>query len=294
MEQHHDEHIDCADCGAPFVFSAAEALVFTERGLSAPKRCKDCRRARKERAASGGQGGHQRPVHPGAAPYAGARANGNSHEGSGRWSGREARGPAPRYGAPTPRYTGDVNEYRSPMQDGFSPPAYGAAPRAPAPWQGSSGYRGPRTEGVFRQGRDGGPRAPRGSGYDGGSAPRPVVHDAGRRPGRDGNQRSVHDGAGVTTGAMSPSPRSGQISPRSRAPSEPAVNFGDGPPVATAGAEQAPQGHAEGRPSRRRSPAEMFSITCDACGAQAEVPFKPADGREVYCPTCYRARRPST
>jgi CxxC-x17-CxxC domain-containing protein len=38
----------------------------------------------------------------------------------------------------------------------------------------------------------------------------------------------------------------------------------------------------------------MFAITCDACGAKAEVPFKPADGREVFCPTCYRARRPST
>jgi len=51
---------------------------------------------------------------------------------------------------------------------------------------------------------------------------------------------------------------------------------------------------ANGKPARRRPEAEMFSITCDACGARAEVPFKPAEGREVYCPSCYRARRPST
>jgi CxxC-x17-CxxC domain-containing protein len=35
----------------------------------------------------------------------------------------------------------------------------------------------------------------------------------------------------------------------------------------------------------------MFSIHCNACGVEAQVPFKPAEGREVFCPTCYRARR---
>jgi CxxC-x17-CxxC domain-containing protein len=39
---------------------------------------------------------------------------------------------------------------------------------------------------------------------------------------------------------------------------------------------------------------ELFSITCTTCGAQAEVPFKPAEGRDVFCPTCYRARRPAS
>src|SRR6185437_16077991 len=68
MEKHHDEHIDCADCGAPFVFSADEAAVFEERGLAAPKRCKDCRRARKERAAGGGSRDGHRPPFPGGAP----------------------------------------------------------------------------------------------------------------------------------------------------------------------------------------------------------------------------------
>jgi CxxC-x17-CxxC domain-containing protein len=36
----------------------------------------------------------------------------------------------------------------------------------------------------------------------------------------------------------------------------------------------------------------MFSITCSSCGAGAEVPFKPSEGREVFCQACYRARKP--
>src|SRR5690242_20861755 len=48
MEQYRDEHIACANCGASFLFSAGEAAVFAERSLAAPKRCKECRRARSE------------------------------------------------------------------------------------------------------------------------------------------------------------------------------------------------------------------------------------------------------
>jgi CxxC-x17-CxxC domain-containing protein len=37
----------------------------------------------------------------------------------------------------------------------------------------------------------------------------------------------------------------------------------------------------------------MFSITCNACGAESQVPFKPDEGREVFCQACYRARKPA-
>jgi CxxC-x17-CxxC domain-containing protein len=35
----------------------------------------------------------------------------------------------------------------------------------------------------------------------------------------------------------------------------------------------------------------MFSITCKSCGAEGQVPFKPIEGRDVFCQTCYRARK---
>jgi CxxC-x17-CxxC domain-containing protein len=51
--------------------------------------------------------------------------------------------------------------------------------------------------------------------------------------------------------------------------------------------------YAPPRAPRARPQAEMFSITCNACGIQAEVPFKPAEGRDVFCQACYRARKPA-
>ncbi len=211
MEQHRDEPLRCADCAASFIFSAAEAAVFAERGLAAPKRCKDCRRARKNRAAAGvgagdGQGSHR--------PQGLSRPR----DGDDRSRRREAQGG--RYGAPVRRYTGDVNEYRSPMADSF-------------------------TTGTQR--------------------PYPQT------PGRDGNRRL---------------PGSGPHHPPAHG----------GAPRGPSSAPKPPGRMAEGaNPAARRRPqAEMSAITCDACGAQAEVPFKPAEGREVYCPACYRARRPAS
>jgi CxxC-x17-CxxC domain-containing protein len=34
-----------------------------------------------------------------------------------------------------------------------------------------------------------------------------------------------------------------------------------------------------------------FTITCQECGTQADVPFKPIDGRQIFCQPCYRARK---
>jgi hypothetical protein len=36
----------------------------------------------------------------------------------------------------------------------------------------------------------------------------------------------------------------------------------------------------------------MFDIVCGTCGGAARVPFRPVDGREVFCQACYRARKP--
>ena len=32
---------------------------------------------------------------------------------------------------------------------------------------------------------------------------------------------------------------------------------------------------------------EMFIATCASCGGAAKVPFKPTEGREVYCSECF-------
>jgi CxxC-x17-CxxC domain-containing protein len=40
-----------------------------------------------------------------------------------------------------------------------------------------------------------------------------------------------------------------------------------------------------------RGPRELFPTTCAACGKQTEVPFKPTEGRPVYCRECFQSKR---
>jgi CxxC-x17-CxxC domain-containing protein len=53
-----DKSLSCSDCGATFTFSAEEQEFYQSKGYTnEPKRCPDCRRARKlERNANGGYG----------------------------------------------------------------------------------------------------------------------------------------------------------------------------------------------------------------------------------------------
>ena len=45
---YQDKSIQCSDCGTTFVFSADEQEAFASRGYTnSPKRCPDCRQARK-------------------------------------------------------------------------------------------------------------------------------------------------------------------------------------------------------------------------------------------------------
>ncbi len=40
----------------------------------------------------------------------------------------------------------------------------------------------------------------------------------------------------------------------------------------------------------RRTPRtfERCTVTCDACGQKCEVPFKPTEGKPVYCSACFK------
>jgi len=49
-----DQELLCSDCGQSFSFTTEDQAFFTERGYSAPKRCKQCRQAKKQEQSGGG------------------------------------------------------------------------------------------------------------------------------------------------------------------------------------------------------------------------------------------------
>ena len=47
----------------------------------------------------------------------------------------------------------------------------------------------------------------------------------------------------------------------------------------------------EGGGQRDFEPREMHKATCSECGNECEVPFKPTEGKPVYCKECFRKKR---
>jgi len=50
-------------------------------------------------------------------------------------------------------------------------------------------------------------------------------------------------------------------------------------------------GRRFGGPRREFGPRQMFKATCSDCGKETEVPFKPTEGRPVYCRDCFQKHR---
>jgi len=50
-------------------------------------------------------------------------------------------------------------------------------------------------------------------------------------------------------------------------------------------------GGGQGRSFGPREPREMHKAVCSECGKECEVPFKPTEGKPVYCKECYRSKR---
>ena len=48
-----------------------------------------------------------------------------------------------------------------------------------------------------------------------------------------------------------------------------------------------------GRDGGRRNfgPIEMHKATCSECNQECEVPFKPTEGKPVYCRDCFAKKR---
>ena len=69
MQQYEDKEIACVECGNTFIFSASEQELFAQRGYTnEPKRCLDCRNARRDSRGGGygggGGGGYNRQMYP--------------------------------------------------------------------------------------------------------------------------------------------------------------------------------------------------------------------------------------
>ncbi len=47
-------------------------------------------------------------------------------------------------------------------------------------------------------------------------------------------------------------------------------------------------GYSSGGGGYSDRPREMFETTCDSCGKEARVPFKPTGSKPVYCSDCFR------
>ena len=63
---YEDKNLTCTDCSATFIFSADDQSYHAEKGYqNEPKRCPDCRSARRAGGGGGGgYGGGAREMHP--------------------------------------------------------------------------------------------------------------------------------------------------------------------------------------------------------------------------------------
>lgn len=55
MEETKDLEIICSDCGKTFTLEAGEIHFYESKGLALPKRCAECRKARKLQAQNQGE-----------------------------------------------------------------------------------------------------------------------------------------------------------------------------------------------------------------------------------------------
>jgi CxxC-x17-CxxC domain-containing protein len=44
-------------------------------------------------------------------------------------------------------------------------------------------------------------------------------------------------------------------------------------------------------PRRSFGPREMHKAVCSECNNECEVPFKPTEGKPVYCKECYKKKK---
>ncbi len=138
------------------------------------------------------------------------------------------------------------------------------------------------------------------SGGDRRDGPRPSGPRSGDRPPFRGAPRPpFREGARVTWGTT-PNPRGGAApargpsrdgrSARDRSAPPPRRNGPKFPGGQTPAAIAPKPSVQPGNGSAARPERPKYGIHCATCGIHAQVPFKPLEGRLVYCQPCYRAR----
>jgi CxxC-x17-CxxC domain-containing protein len=65
--------------------------------------------------------------------------------------------------------------------------------------------------------------------------------------------------------------------------------FGDRDSRSDSGRDSRP---SAGRFDRPRSNLTLFDVTCESCGKDTQVPFKPTGGKPVYCRDCFKSDAP--
>ena len=169
-------------------------------------------------------------------------------------------------------HTGNPNEYRSPMSTGNGNGRGGGGGFAPRGNRAGGFGNGPPRAGD-RNDR-GGPR-----GFN-------------RRGAGGSNGGGGFNGSGGFNGGSRPA---GGGAPRQSSWGTKPGEGGQQPPRAQRAKEQQKPtpngGERVERPPRARPERPRYDITCAECGAEAQVPFKPLEGRQVFCQPCYRARK---
>lgn len=130
-----DKNLTCRDCAKTFVFTAGEQAFFEEKGLSAPIRCPECRRQRKQQRSldsppsSPGMNGPRSSSAPPRSPGGPSRSGGEGAPGGGDRSSSPPRsgGFAPR--APRTEFDGD--EERRGLRKARPPASVAAKFQAP-------------------------------------------------------------------------------------------------------------------------------------------------------------------
>lgn len=121
----NEQQITCLECHEPFIFTESEQAFYEARGLaSPPKRCKECRLARKASrpgdARGGSMGGSGRGGHHSDAnAYRSPMSTGGapSQYRSPSFAGEPAWGRAPSADTSRPRRDGDTRTARAPRED---------------------------------------------------------------------------------------------------------------------------------------------------------------------------------
>jgi CxxC-x17-CxxC domain-containing protein len=160
---------------------------------------------------------------------------------------------------------GDVFLFSAAEQEFYAEKGLAAPPKRCKPCrQARKASRGP--------GSSGGPRRdfsqPRGNGYANGH----------------------HERGGPRWRTREPGPRHNRAAYEYRSPAFGGPREEDPAPRRDARRDRNdPRPRGDARPRADDRP--RFDIKCSQCGTQATVPFRPIEGRDVFCQPCYRARR---